>query len=239
MESRWPAHRGRASVNRRVDISPSSYARWRASALGAITERLEHDLILSMLPPINGKRVLDVGCGDGILTEKLASRGADAIGVDANPDMIAATKQHAGGTYQVADAAALPFADNTFNAITAVTVLCVCANPEKLMQEMVRVLKPGGHLVIGELGRWSLWALVRRLRGLVGNRIWRETHFFTIAELTALTAGAGLKVQVSRGAVYYPPLGVAAQMISPMDATLSRACGQVGAAFIALSAKKI
>ena len=226
-------------MNRRNDISPSSYARWRASALGAITERLEHDLILSMLPPINGKRVLDVGCGDGALTGKIAERGAEVIGADANPDMIAAAKQRAAGTYQVADAAALPFADNTLDAVTAVTVLCVCDDPETLIQEMVRVLKPGGHLVIGELGRWSLWALVRCLRGLVGNRMWRETHFFTIAELMALTAGAGLKVQASRGAVYYPPLGVAAQMISPMDATLSRACGQVGAAFIALSAKKI
>jgi SAM-dependent methyltransferase len=206
--------------------------------LGAITERLELDLILSMLPSLKGRKVLDVGCGDGELTQKLAERGAEVIGVDANPDMIAAAQRRHAGTYQVADAAALPFKDNSFDVVTAVTVLCVCDNPKMLVGEMARVLKPGGHLVIGELGRWSLWALSRRLRGLVGNRMWRDTRFFTMAELTALVAGVGMDVQATRGAVYYPPLDMAARLMAPMDCILSQVSGQFGAAFIALFSTK-
>lgn len=222
-------------MSARADIPPSAYARWRSTDLGAITERLEHDLILSMLPPVEGKRVLDVGCGDGELTQKLAERGADVIGADANPDMIAAAQRRNAGTYQVADATALPFDDETFDVVTAVTVLCVCDDPKILVGEMARVLKPGGRLVIGELGKWSLWALSRRLRGLANNRMWRDTRFFSTHGLAALAAGARLEVRQSRGAVYYPPLGVAARMMAPIDPAISQVCGPLGAAFIALS----
>jgi len=92
-----------------VDIPPSAYDLWRRSPLGALTECLEHDLIISMSAPLKGMRVLDVGCGDGTLTNKLATLGADAVGVDANSDMIAVAQTPQGGTYQVATATALPF----------------------------------------------------------------------------------------------------------------------------------
>jgi len=191
-----------------------------------------------MLPSLEGRKVLDVGCGDGELTEKLAKLGADVTDIDANPDMIAAAQHRHAGTYRVADAAALPFADDTFDAVTAVTVLCVCDDPKKLVGEITRVLKPGGSLVIGELGKWSLWALSRRLRGLVGNRMWSEAHFFTMTELKTLAADAGLHVRTARGAIFYPPLGLSTVFLSEIDPALGRVFGGLGAAFISLSAQK-
>jgi len=62
-------------------------------------------------------------------------------------------------------AEALPFADETFDPVVAVTVPCFIPQPDQAMAEMARVLKPGGRLVIGELGRWSSWAAIRRVRG--------------------------------------------------------------------------
>jgi ubiquinone/menaquinone biosynthesis C-methylase UbiE len=206
--------------------------------LGAITEHLEHDLILSMLPTLQGKRVLDVGCGDGALTEKLAKLGAEVIGIDANPDMIAAAMHRNAGRYLVADASALPFEDDTFDAVTAMTVLCVCDDPKILVGEMARVLKPGGHLMIGELGRWSLWALSRRLRGLASNRTWRHVHFFTMAELKTLAVESGLHLRTARGAIYYPPFNLTTVFLSKIDTALGRVFGALGAAFIALSTQK-
>lgn len=206
--------------------------------MGALTERLEHDLVLSMLPPLEGTRVLDVGCGDGELTQKLAELGADVIGVDVNPDMVAVAQRRRSGTYKVADATALPFDDETFDVVIAVTVLCVCDDPKILVGEMARVLKPGGRSVIGELGKFSLWALSRRLRGLAGNRMWQETRFFTMAELAALVAGADMDIQATRGAVYYPPLNVAARLMAPMDSVLSQVSGQLGASFVAVCSEK-
>jgi len=221
-----------------VDIPPSAYDLWRRSPLGALTECLEHDLIISMSAPLKGMRVLDVGCGDGTLTNKLATLGADAVGVDANSDMIAVAQTHQGGTYQVATATALPFPDASFDRVIAMTVLCVAPKRYDIMAEISRVLRPGGRLVIGDLGRWSTWALMRRLRALLGNRLWRQSQFFTKRDLTTLISTAGLEPVEFKSAIYYPPTGVVAGLLSKIDPTLARALGSFGAAFIALSAQK-
>jgi hypothetical protein len=82
---------------------------------------------------------------------------------------------------------------------------------------MARVLRPGGRLVLGELGRWSLWATSRRLRAWLGATTWKAAHFRTAEELRALLQQAGLSVVTVRGAVFYPPIGLCAQALAPLD----------------------
>jgi len=221
-----------------VAIPPSAYDRWRRTPLGAITERLEHDLIIYLSAPLKGMRILDVGCGDGTLTNKLAELGADAVGVDANSDMIAVAQMLKCGTYQVAAATALPFPDASFDRVIAMTVLCVAPQRDDIIDENTRVLRSGGCLVIGDLGRWSIWALVRHLRALLGNRLWQQSQFFTKSDLTTLVTTAGLEPVAFKSAIYYPPISMAAGVLSKMDSAMSRIFGGFGAAFIAISAQK-
>ena len=68
----------------------NSYARWRSSRLGQITDALERQLLFELVGPVVGKTLLDVGCGDGELASELARRGAIVTGLDADPAMIAA-----------------------------------------------------------------------------------------------------------------------------------------------------
>src|SRR5262245_32931952 len=70
------------------NLGPDSYATWRRSELGAITERLERELILEMTGPVDGCDVLDLGCGDGDLAGELCARGARVVGLDASLPMI-------------------------------------------------------------------------------------------------------------------------------------------------------
>ncbi len=63
------------------------------SQLGRITDALEQDLILELVGRVDGKQVLDVGCGDGVLSFELARRGATVTGLDADPTMIAAARK--------------------------------------------------------------------------------------------------------------------------------------------------
>jgi SAM-dependent methyltransferase len=105
------------------------------------------------------------------------------------------------------------------------------------MSEIARVLMPGGRLVIGELGRWSLWAAQRRMRGWLGHPVWRRVKFRTAADLRRLAEAAGLRVVTIHGAVHYPPSGVAARLLAPIDLWLGRET-TFGAAFLAMSAAK-
>jgi 2-polyprenyl-3-methyl-5-hydroxy-6-metoxy-1,4-benzoquinol methylase len=62
-------------------LGPECYARWRASEIGATTERLERQLILELVGDVGGRKVLDVGCGDGEFALALAKRGASVTGI--------------------------------------------------------------------------------------------------------------------------------------------------------------
>lgn len=223
-------------------LDPQAYRRWRASRLGAITEGLERRLVLDRLGDIGGRRILDIGCGDGDLAADLAKRGAKVVGVDASGAMIEAARLRAaqGGLdidFRVATAQDLPFASGQFDSVVAVTILCFVDDAAPVFTEIARVLRPGGRLVIGELGKWSTWAAGRRLRGWLGSSLWARGRFRTASELRALAHQAGLEVTEVRGAVYYPRLGLAASLLAPLDRLFSRLT-TVGAAFLALSAVK-
>lgn len=218
------------------------YARWRSSRLGQITDALERQLLFELLGAVAGKRLLDVGCGDGALASEFARRGAIVTGLDAAPEMVAAARRRSEievtRLHLVAGRAErLPFGDAAFDCVLAVTVLCFVREAEQAVSEMARVLKPGGRLVIGELGRWSLWAAYRRIRGWLGDPTWRAAMFRTATELRRLVDAAGLHVIEIRGAAHYPPCGIAARLLAPVDLWLGRRT-TLGAAFITVSATK-
>lgn len=219
-----------------------SYSRWRRSRLGQITDSLEECLILELLSDVDGLDVLDVGCGDGALATTLSRRGGRVTGLDPNPRMLEAARARAKSELLDLNlvpgrAETLPFADEMFDRVIAVTVLCFIPQADQAIAEMARVLKPGGRLVIGELGRWSLWAAMRRIRGWLGAQTWKAARFRSADELQHLLERHGLAVSETRGSVYYPPFHAAALLLARLDQWFGRKT-TFGAAFIALSAVK-
>lgn len=228
----------RRSAQCAADLTPQGYAEWRGSTLGAITERLEERLIARLLGEVSGRRIVDLGCGDGKLARALAVRGARVVGLDSSAGMIATAAAAPGeARFVVADARALPLAAAAFDLAVSVTMLCFVVDAAPVFAEVARVLRPGGRAVIGVLGRWSLWAAERRLRAWRGDRLWRETRFRGAGELRALARGAGLDAGPVFGSVYYPRWTAAARRIAPYDETLGRAT-TIGAAFLAFAATK-
>ena len=224
-------------------FGPDVYASWRGSSLGEITETLERRLILRLAGPLQGRSVLDVGCGDGTLALVAARSGAaQVVGCDPDPRMIAraaaqAERGNADISLAIARSQALPFADGSFDLVTCITVLAFVPDAAGAIREMARILRPGGRLVIGDLGRWSCWAVRRRIRGWFGAALWRGARFWGTGELAALVRGAGLTVDATNGAIFYPPWTAAARVMAPLDPVLGKVT-TLGAAFVTVLATK-
>jgi SAM-dependent methyltransferase len=223
-------------------IPPEIYARWRATTLGFITERVETTLVLELAGDVRDKRVLDVGTGDGTYAIEVAARGGRVTAVDIEPEVLEAARARAAARgaevfFKKGRAEALPFGDASFDVVLAVTILCFVPDADAALREMTRVLAPGGRLILGELGRFSVWAAERRVRGWLGARRWARARFWSTAQLRALARRAGLQIDQTRGAVFFPPSGLAARVLAPLDPLLTRLHAP-GAAFVALAATK-
>jgi len=98
--------------------------------------------------PSPGTRTLDLGCGEGRVTRDLQRRGHRAIGVDASSTLVAAAASAGSGPFVLADVAALPFADSTFDVAVAYNVLMDFDDLEGSLREVARVLTSGGRFAV-------------------------------------------------------------------------------------------
>lgn len=131
--------------------------------------------VVDLLAPVPGERILDVGCGDGFLTKKLADLGCAMVGVDASAAQIEAARR-LGLDVRVAVAQKLPF-DREFDAVFSNATLHWMKDPAAAVDSAWRALKPGGRFV-GECGGEGCVAIVREGLGrALANRGFRiEDH---------------------------------------------------------------
>lgn len=123
-------------------------------------EKLHHLLRLVEFDGYRGRSVLDVGCGAGVDLARFAKGGAIATGVDVAPSAIALAKanfeqQGLQGDFRVANGEQLPFPDSTFDLVYAHGVVQYTASPQRLVDEVRRVLKPGGTAIFQVYNRIS------------------------------------------------------------------------------------
>lgn len=107
-------------------------------------------VVLDLLKPQRGERILDLGCGDGALTEKVVAAGANVIGVDASEDMVKAARQRRIDA-RVMDGSALKFRDEFDGAFSNAAMHWMKHDPDAVIAGVHRALKPGGRFA-AELG---------------------------------------------------------------------------------------
>jgi SAM-dependent methyltransferase len=160
--------------------------------------RGEHRVALEMLSLSGGERVLDVGCGTGNFTRTFARAAGDGVvvGLDASRTMLARAVRETDSdnvAYLRGDAGALPFGDGSFDAICCFAALYLIERPMRAVDEIVRVLAPGGRIaLLSSCNRGPLPASINSplVRSLTGVRV------FGRDELTrALTARGLVDVQ--------------------------------------------
>jgi SAM-dependent methyltransferase len=177
-------------------MTAGSASRWSASdyarhagfvpALGAP--------VLALLDPRPGERILDLGCGDGVLTERIVEAGAVVIGVDASEEMIAAA-QARGLDARLADGQALDF-EAEFDAAFSNAALHWMSDAAAVAAGVYRALKPGGRFV-GELGGAGNVAILRQgIRDELTARGYslpaRDSQYYpTVEDFSRVYADAG------------------------------------------------
>jgi 2-polyprenyl-6-hydroxyphenyl methylase/3-demethylubiquinone-9 3-methyltransferase len=164
-------------------------------------------------------RLLDVGCGAGLVAEAMARRGHDVLGIDAAKEGIAAAEAHAaqalaGGqglpvAYRVASTETLLEESERFPAITALEVIEHVADPEEFVCMLAELLLPGGVVVLSTVNRTRRSFLTAKfgaeyvLRLLpVGTHNWRQ--FIPPENLARMLRQAGLRVSGQAGMSFNP-----------------------------------
>lgn len=175
-------------------VIPRIYERvWRPlfAPLLMAGRRDERAMALGMLSLAPGDSVLDVGCGPGNFTRAFARASVDGlvVGLDASRTMLDQAVREANPPnvrYVRADAAALPFPDETFDAVCCFAALYFIERPLEAIDEMVRVLAPGGRIaLLASVSRGPLPAGVSDavIRRATGTRIFgRDTLTDALAD---------------------------------------------------------
>jgi SAM-dependent methyltransferase len=174
----------------------AEYDAWfENSLLFAIERAALQELVTPLLDP-----KLEIGVGPG--------RFAEALGVEFGIDPALAPLAFAGKRgVRVSQAVgeALPFAGQSMQTVLLLFTFCFLADPCPVLRECRRVLKPGGHLVLGLIVADSPWGRMLRQKKEDGHPFYRQARFYAPSEVEQCLAGCGFVVAERRSSLIQPP----------------------------------
>lgn len=155
--------------------------------------------VLEWLNPQAGEFILDLGCGDGQLSHRLAATGAHVLGVDASAEMVAAARER-GVEAEQANAELLPFHDGTFDAVFSNAALHWVRNQDEMLAQVHRVLRTGGRFVAEMGGHGNIAAIHVALRAVLGRHGYGDrevgvNYYPTAKSYTERLTRQGFKVE--------------------------------------------
>ncbi len=176
-----------------------SYDQWYATPLGKQIDEWEKKLFLLHLEKLATRNILEIGAGTGHWTQFLSSNGFTVTGIDVAEKMLeqAHKKNIPNASFQAVSAEELPFDNASIENVIAITSLEFIENQEKAVSEIFRVLKPGGHFIIGGLNAQASLQKSRQ-----SDPVFKNARFFTPKSLFQLLEKFG--TPTVEGCVYMP-----------------------------------
>jgi ubiquinone/menaquinone biosynthesis C-methylase UbiE len=177
------------------DEWPEKYDEWFTTPIGLLVKKYESELFLPLLKPKSDEFILDAGCGTGIFTLDVLSLGARVIGVDLSLPMLSRAEQKTRGYHfqaVLADISFLPFSENTFDKVVSVTAFEFIEDAKRAMEELFRVTKKGGRIVVATLNSLSPWAERRKAEAKKEHSLFKKATFRSPDELLAIAPIKGV-----------------------------------------------
>ena len=170
---------------------------------------------INALAPLAGKRVLDVGCGGGILAEAIAKKGANVKGIDLSEKALKVAELHSlesevQVSYELIAAEALAAREaGQYDVVTCMEMLEHVPDPSAIVQACATLVKPGGRLFFSTLNRNPksyLFAIIgaEYMLRLLPRGTHEYAKFIKPAELSQFARNANLEVQALKGMTYNP-----------------------------------
>lgn len=163
------------------DSWTDKYDQWFNTPSGKLIKDYESRLLIGLLDPKPGEKILDAGCGTGIFTRDVLACGPGKVtGVDLSRPMLEiAVKRMDPAKFSSAgaDMCALPFADHSFDKVFSMTAIEFIKDAGQAIRELDRVTKKGGCIVVTTLNSLSPWAEQRRQKAENGHPLFQHTFF--------------------------------------------------------------
>ena len=156
------------------------YEAWEKSPEGLLVDRLSTELIIHLLRPQRGERILDVGCGSGNHLLLFHRLGLDVTGLDASPYMLDIARSRLGNkvTLKMGRAEDLPFEDNEFDTASLISTLEFLDDPLAALREVGRVTKH--RVFVGVLNGLSPGCIGRKCCAMLRDSIFGQMQLFTL-----------------------------------------------------------
>ncbi|WP_050738525.1 class I SAM-dependent methyltransferase [Acetobacterium bakii] len=173
------------------DSFAKGYDEWYLTPLGKHVDEVEAQCSLNLFDVSKGLKVLDVGCGSGIYSMRLAELGYEVVGIDISQEMlkkaeINAKKRGLRITFLMMDVFKLNFEKDTFDGIFSMAAFEFIQDEKKAMAEMFRVLKKGGQIVIGTINANSEWGDLYTSQESKKNSVFKYANLKTLDEMKSL-----------------------------------------------------
>jgi len=176
----------------------SRYDSWFETPRGILVKEYESDLLVQMLSPCPGEKILDAGCGTGVFTQDIMTFDPVITGIDISQSMLRKAvhkfnkinglnesgKSNFIGT--CADICALPFADNHFDKVLSMTAIEFIEDAKQAITELERVTRKGGTIVLTTLNSLSPWAEKRLEAAKNGHDLFQKIFFRSPDEIRSL-----------------------------------------------------
>jgi len=175
------------------------------TVLGRYIFSRQKELILDLVAPRTGERMLGVDCGTGNYLQLFREKRCTVTGIDSSAEMLKIARDKLGDSTELilCKADDLPFSDNEFDIVTLITSLELSCNPQKALAEAIRVCR--GRVFVGFLNNYSLAGSQQRLKELFGFPLTSNIRFFSHDEIKSMVAGLIGSPSISWGSVIYFP----------------------------------